>query len=56
MVLPVGAAIATWNAWQVITSKRRLWAKLWSLVLAASCLFLLWLGVAYHVLGVNGTY
>ncbi len=56
VVLPIGAAIATWNAWQVITSKRRLWAKLWSVVLAASCLFLLWLGVAYHVVGFNGTY
>jgi len=56
VVLPVGAAIATWNAWEVLRSKRRLLAKLWSIVLALSCLFLLWLAVAYDVVGYNAAY
>ena len=41
LVLPIGAAIALWNAWTVLRSKRSLWAKLWSIVLAAVCVALL---------------
>ena len=56
IVLPIGAAIALWNAWTVLRSRRSWWAKLWSLVLAASCLALLWVGIACHVVGFNANY
>jgi len=56
LLLPIGAAIALWNAWTVLGSKRSLWAKLWGIVLAASCLALLWIGVACHVLGFSANY
>ena len=56
ILLPIGAAIALWNAWTVLGSKRSLWAKLWGIVLAVSCLALLWIGVACHVLGFSANY
>ncbi|HEY0505690.1 MAG TPA: serine hydrolase domain-containing protein, partial [Lysobacter sp.] len=56
VVLPVGAAIALWNAWTVLRSTRSWWAKLWSLVLAASCLALLWIGFACHLVGFSANY
>ena len=56
VVLPAGAAIAVWNAWHVLRS-RRLWlAKLWAVLLALSCLFLLWIGFAHHLIGYGAYY
>ena len=52
----IGAAIALWNAWTVLRSKRSLWAKLWGLVLAASCVALLFIGIACHVVGFSANY
>jgi len=56
IVLPVGAAIATWNAWQVLRGRRRWLAKLWAVLLALSCLFLLWIGFAHHLIGYGAYY
>jgi hypothetical protein len=56
VVLPVGAAIALWNAWQALRSRRRLLAKLWAVLLALSCLFLLWIGFANHLIGYGAYY
>ncbi len=57
VVLPVGAALSVWNAWQVLRSSRRRWlAKLWAVLVALSCLFLLWLGLAHHLLGYGAYY
>jgi CubicO group peptidase (beta-lactamase class C family) len=56
LLLPIGAAVALWNAWTVLRSKRSLWAKLWGIVLAASCLALLWIGIACHVVGFSANY
>jgi CubicO group peptidase (beta-lactamase class C family) len=56
VVLPVGAAVALWNAWHVLRGRRRLLAKLWALLLALACLFLLWIGFANHVVGFGATY
>ena len=56
IVLPVGAAIALWNAWTVLRSGRSWWAKLWALVLAAACLALLWIGIACHLVGFSANY
>jgi CubicO group peptidase (beta-lactamase class C family) len=56
IVLPIGAAIALWNAWTVVRSKRSLWAKLWGIVLAAACVSLLFIGIACHVVGFSANY
>lgn len=56
IVLPLGALIALWNAWVVLRSPRSWWAKLWSLVLAAACLSLLWIGFATHLIGFSANY
>ncbi|RZA34700.1 MAG: class A beta-lactamase-related serine hydrolase [Lysobacteraceae bacterium] len=56
VVLPLGAAIAVWNAWTVLRSRRVLWAKLWAVLLALSCLFLLWAGFAFHLMGYGAYY
>ncbi|MCD9033001.1 beta-lactamase family protein [Luteimonas sp. Y-2-2-4F] len=56
LVLPLGAAVAVWNAWQVLRGRRRLLAKLWALLLALACLFLLWIGFAQHFFGFGAYY
>ena len=56
MVLPLGAGVAVWNAWQVLRGGRRLLARLWAVLLALSCLFLLWLGFANHIIGFGANY
>ena len=56
VVLPLGAAIAAWNAWAVLRSGRRKWAKFWAIVLALSCLVILWAGVAFRLVGVSANY
>ncbi|MDR7193955.1 serine hydrolase [Luteimonas terrae] len=56
VVLPLGAAVAVWNAWQVLRGRRRVLAKLWALLLALACLFLLWIGIAQHVIGFGANY
>jgi len=57
VVLPLGALVSLWNLWSVLrSSQRSWWAKLWSLVLAASCLALLWIGIACHVVGFSANY
>ena len=56
VVLPLGALAALWNCWQVLRSRRRRWAKAWSIVLALACLFLLWIGIAHHLPGYGSFY
>lgn len=56
VVFPLGAAIALWNAWVVLRSTRRWPARLWSLVLAVSCLAVLWVGIVFHVMGYSANY
>ena len=56
VVLPLGALAALWNAWQVLRSRRRRWAKAWSVVLALACLFLLWIGLTHHLPGYGAFY
>lgn len=55
VAMPLGTAIALWNAWHVLR-RRRLLAKLWALLLALACLFLLWLGFAHHLFGFGASY
>jgi CubicO group peptidase (beta-lactamase class C family) len=56
VVLPLGALAALWNCWQVLRSRRRRWAKAWSIVLALACLFLLWIGILHHLPGYGAFY
>jgi hypothetical protein len=56
VVLPVGAAISVWNAWQVLRSRRPWLAKLWAVLVALACLFLLWIGFANHLIGFGAYY
>jgi CubicO group peptidase (beta-lactamase class C family) len=56
VVLPLGAVIATWNAWHVLRGRRRVLAKLWAVLLALACLFVLWIGFANHIIGFGANY
>ena len=51
-----GAAIALWNAWAVLRSGRRWLAKVWSVVLALSCLTVLYVGILFHLVGYSANY
>lgn len=56
VALPVGAALSLWNAWQVLRGRRRWLAKLWAVLLALACLYLLWVGLAHHLIGYGAYY
>ncbi|HZW18659.1 MAG TPA: serine hydrolase [Luteimonas sp.] len=56
VVLPLGALVALWNAWHALRGQRRILAKLWAVLLALACLFLLWIGFADHVIGFGANY
>lgn len=56
VALPVGAVIAVWNAWHVLRGRRKWLARLWAVLLALACLFLLWLGFAHHIIGFGANY
>lgn len=56
LVLPIGALLSVWNAWQVLRSKRGVLAKLWAIVLALACVFLLWIGIGHHLVGFGASY
>jgi len=45
-----GAAIGLWNAWVVVRGRRRFWAKLWAVLLAAALLVLLWAALTFHLI------
>jgi hypothetical protein len=51
-----GAAIGLWSAWVVLRSRRRWFAKLWAVVLAASFLVILWAAVAFHLIAFHTGY
>jgi hypothetical protein len=52
----LGAAIALWNAGVVLRSRRRWPAKVWSVVLAVSCLTMLWVGFVFKMVGFSGEF
>ncbi|MEB1530359.1 serine hydrolase domain-containing protein [Xanthomonas sp. WHRI 7945] len=56
VALPVGAALSLWSAWQAVRGRRRWLAKLWAVLLALACLFLLWVGLANHLIGYGAYY
>jgi len=56
VALPLAAVFAGINAWQALRGRRRWLARLWALLLALACLFLLWTGFAHHVIGFGSNY
>jgi len=56
VVFPIGAAVSLWNAWVVLRSSRRKWAKFWAIVLALSCLVILWVGYVFSLIGYGAHY
>lgn len=56
IALPVGAVGAFWSAYSTLPGKRGLLAKAWSMLVAASCVFVLWVGVAFHLVGASANY
>ncbi len=56
VVFPIGAAVSLWNAWSVLRSPRRKWAKLWSIVLALSCLVIVWVAFVFGLPGYSAHY
>jgi CubicO group peptidase (beta-lactamase class C family) len=51
-----GAGIGLWSAGIVLRSRRRWFAKLWAVVLAASFLVILWVAVACHLISFHTGY
>ena len=56
VVFPIGTLVSLWNAWVVVSGKRRWTAKLWSIVLALSCLAILWASWAFGLPGFSANY
>ncbi len=56
VVFPIGALVSLWNATVVLRSKRVWTAKLWAIVLALSCLTVLWVGLVFHMMGYSANY
>jgi CubicO group peptidase (beta-lactamase class C family) len=56
IVFIIGAAIALWNAFVVLGSTRRWWAKIWSLLLVLSSLTLLYVAIVFHLVGYTANY
>ncbi len=56
VVFLAGAAIALWNAGAVLCSTRGRLAKLWSVVLALSCLVVFYVGLVFHLVGYSANY
>ncbi|WP_199753441.1 serine hydrolase domain-containing protein [Luteimonas cucumeris] len=51
-----GAVISVWNAWVVLRSNRRRLAKVWSVLLALSCLLVLYFGIVFRIVGFSANY
>jgi hypothetical protein len=50
-IVYVGAAvIGVWNAWVVLRSSRKWYAKLWAVLLAVAFVALLWVAIVYHLI------
>ncbi|MGH8249241.1 MAG: serine hydrolase [Steroidobacteraceae bacterium] len=56
IALFAGLALAVWHLWVVWTSRRKWLAKLWSVVLVLATAVLVWLAIAYHLVGLSVDY
>jgi CubicO group peptidase (beta-lactamase class C family) len=55
VVLPLATIITLWNVWAAFTGggRKNIPAMLWSVVLAVSCLAVLWVGAVFHFIGLG---
>lgn len=56
VAFPLAAVVSLWNVWVTCTTRKGLRSALawiWSVVLAVSCLALLWGALAFHLIGLN---
>ncbi len=55
VVLPLAALLTLWNVWIAFSARSGAgaMAKLWSIILAASCLIVLWVGIVFHFIGLG---
>jgi CubicO group peptidase (beta-lactamase class C family) len=51
-----GAAAGLWSVWVVLRGQRRWFTKVWSVVLAAALLTVLWAAVAFHLIGFRSVF
>ena len=54
LIFPLALLVLLWHVWIVWTTRNgwRAWfAKAWSIVLAFSSLLLVWVGLAFHLIG-----
>ena len=51
-----GTLVALWNVRAVVRSDRRVLAKIWSVILALSCLTVLYVSVIFHLGGYSANY
>jgi CubicO group peptidase (beta-lactamase class C family) len=56
VIIPASTAIALWNVWPVLSSRRRWLAKIWSVLLAISFLAIFYVAVVFHLLGYSTKY
>lgn len=49
----MGAGVALWNAWLSLRGSRGWWPKTWSVVLAASCISITWIGFTLNLIKFN---
>jgi CubicO group peptidase (beta-lactamase class C family) len=50
LIAVAGAAVALWNAWLTCRGSRGLWTKLWSVLLAASTVAVVWFAFVFHLI------
>lgn len=51
-----GAVLGVWNAWVVVRSPRKWYAKVWAVVLALSLLVLLYIAFTFHLIAFDANY
>ena len=51
-----GLIVAGWDLWLVWRGKRRWTAKVWSIALLFAVLVMLWVGWAFHLVGIGANY
>ncbi|WP_116809718.1 serine hydrolase domain-containing protein [Steroidobacter cummioxidans] len=51
-----GAVFGGWNAWIVVRSQRKWYAKVWAVVLALSLLLLLYIALTFHLIAFDVNY
>jgi hypothetical protein len=51
-----GLLAAGWNLWAVWRGQRGWWSRLWSVLLLLASAIVVWLAVAFHLIGLSASY